>query len=571
MLAPLTTIAPVPGDVIEDYEILEKIGGNMGLVFKARHRRLHKVVALKLLPAEYITDEGRLARFEREMRAMGQLHHPNLVTAFDARVVGCWYLVAMEFIEGIDLNRVLDKGPLPATAACEIARQAALGLQHAHEHGLIHRDIKPSNLMLTREGAIKVIDMGLALIQEEPTKQVTQPGFILGTLSYCAPEQFGDPSHVDIRADIYSLGCTLYHLLTGKTPYPERRTLAEIMQAQLHEPFPSLLDSRQDVPLSLDTVLARMTAKKSDARFATPNELVQALAPFAGGSDLKQLMAAPHTPAPVMDRKPQPKPVPIPVTPLPVAAQSPSRSKGETPKPRRSPPVRRKAHWTRSPAVWGLVLLPVGAFLATTFWKGDPVVVLMDTTAKDGIYDEANKKVPGGNNAQELIKPEVLGDLMPAESLRPEPISYEWSRDNAIRAMRPDLVVVHRSSFFHPLNEKFGFGVRSQLTNEVDIKKWEGGYAAADERLKLFIGFVGTHVPDTQFLIYSRGTDTNWLYLEFRDKWINDIETRFPELRGRVKTMVIPGKNVGTFRDPETRRLIRSIVIEMLGLPKKRK
>ena len=180
---------PVPGDVVEDYEILEKIGGNMGLVFRARHRLLDKVVALKLLPAEWIADPARLARFQREIRVMAQLEHPNLVTAADARIVGSWHLVAMEWIDGVDLDRLVrTQGLLPVADACEAARQAALGLQCAHQHGLIHRDIKPSNLMLTRTGTIKVIDMGVALIREDSTAQLTQAGLVLGTMSYCAPE-----------------------------------------------------------------------------------------------------------------------------------------------------------------------------------------------------------------------------------------------------------------------------------------------------------------------------------------------------------------------------------------------
>ena len=237
---------PAPGDFIEDYEILEKIGGNMGLVFKARHRRLNKVVALKLIP---ISDPALLARFEREIRVMGQLEHPNLVTAADAHNVGPWILVAMEWIDGMDLHQLVKRqGHLPVAAGCEAAREAALGLQYAHEHGLIHRDIKPSNLMLTRSGTIKVIDMGLALIMEDTTLQLTQTGLVLGTMSYCAPEQIRDASHVDIRADIYSLGCTLYHLLTGKSPYWQRKTFAEIIQAHLNDPFPSLVEARPEAP-----------------------------------------------------------------------------------------------------------------------------------------------------------------------------------------------------------------------------------------------------------------------------------------------------------------------------------
>src|SRR4051812_26655459 len=289
----VTTVAPEPGDVIEDYEILEKIGGNMGLVFKARHRLLDKTVALKLLPADCISDPVRLARFERELRVMGQLEHPNLVKAADARIVAHWHLVAMEWIEGVDLHGLIGtQGPFPVAIASEITRQSAVGLQYAHEHGLIHRDIKPSNLMLTRTGTIKVIDMGLALAREDSTAQLTQAGLVLGTMSYCAPEQFRDASNVDIRADIYSLGCTLYHLLTGKAPYWQRKTFAEIMQAHLHDPFPSLTEARPDAPPGLETVLVRMTAKDPNGRLSTPREVTEALEPFARGADLKDFVPA---------------------------------------------------------------------------------------------------------------------------------------------------------------------------------------------------------------------------------------------------------------------------------------
>src|SRR6266849_5528601 len=264
---PMSRADPVAGDFIEDYEILEKIGGNMGLVFRARHRLLDKVVALKLLPAEAIADPARLARFQREIRVMGRLEHPNLVTAADARSVDSWHLVVMEWIDGVDLYRLVrTQGPLPVAAGCEAARQAALGLQYAHQHGLIHRDIKPSNLMLTRAGTIKVIDMGLALIMEDTAAQLTQTGLVLGTMSYCAPEQFRNASSVDIRADIYSLGCTLYYLLAGKSPYGQRKTFAEVVQAHLNDPFPSLAEARPDAPASLETVLARMTAKDRDRK-----------------------------------------------------------------------------------------------------------------------------------------------------------------------------------------------------------------------------------------------------------------------------------------------------------------
>jgi len=370
---PMTQVAPVAGDIIEDYEILEKIGGNMGLVFKARHRLLDKIVALKLFPVDWIADPGRLARFQREMRVMGQLAHPNLVTAADARSVDCWHLVAMEWIDGLDLQQLVrSEGAIPIAEACEAARQAALALQHAHEHGLIHRDIKPSNVMLTRGGTIKVIDMGLALTREDASVQLTHTGLVLGTMTYCAPEQFRDASTVDIRADIYSLGCTLYHLIAGKSPYCERKTFAGIVQAHLNEPFPSLGEAMADAPANLESVIARMTAKEPAARFSTPRAVAEALEPFARGANLERLLRKASQSA---SRRPNAKP---PVT------SEPSRPAAGV--------ERRPSGFVAWTAVL-VVLLAIGgvAFVLMNRVEADPVVVLMDTTAPGGVYDEENR------------------------------------------------------------------------------------------------------------------------------------------------------------------------------------
>jgi serine/threonine protein kinase len=548
----LTTVAPEPGDVIEDYEILEKIGGNMGLVFKARHRLLDKIVALKFLPADFITDPARLARFERELRVMGQLEHSNLVTAADARIVAHWHLVAMEWIDGVDLQQLVrSRGPLPVDVSCEVARQAALGLQHAHQHGLIHRDIKPSNLMLTRTGVIKVIDMGLALTREDSTAPLTQTGLVLGTMSYCAPEQFRDASKVDIRADIYSLGCTLYHLLTGKSPYWQRKTFAEVVQAHLHEPFPSLLEALPDAPATLDTVLAQMTAKDPAARFATPSKVVEALEPFTRGTDLKSLVP----PAPQQS-------LPLRATP---AKASPSP---DARRPAAGGEQRPKGRWMRRAA---LLLLPLAIasaiFLAT---KRAPVVVLMDTTAPNGVYDYDNK-TGGASNAKELYKVLSQDGFLPPSSLRPEPLFADWAREDSVCSQRPDLVIIHRSSFFHSYNAEFQFGLPPEFAHPSDDPRWRFLYSfLGDEKLKTLIGIIGNEVPQSRFLVYSRGTDTNWLSASFRADWVNKAEVRFPKLKGRIYTMVIPNYYNGTFRDPETARQLRQQVKAILGLPEKR-
>ena len=553
---PMSRADPVPGDVIEDYEILEKIGGNMGLVFRARHRLLDKVVALKLLPAEWIADPARLARFQREIRVMAQLEHSNLVTAADARIVGSWHLVAMEWIDGVDLERLVrTQGLLPVADACEAARQAALGLQCAHQHGLIHRDIKPSNLMLTRAGTIKVIDMGLALIREDSTAQLTQTGFVLGTMSYCAPEQFRDASSVDIRADIYSLGCTLYHLLAGKSPYCQRKTFAEIVQAHLNDPFPSLAEARPVVPKSLETVLARMTAKVRDSRFATPSAVAEALEPFAQDADLKRLVPAmtqQDPPARVTPGKPSPTP--------------------EGRQPAASGEQWWKGRWARIAALLVLLLAITGAaFLIMKPPKGDPVVVLMDTTAPGGVYDPDNLAI-GASNAKELARAlEAPPPLLPSQSLNPVPLSAGWDRETYVISLAPDLVIIHRSSFHHSYNAEFNFGATNEFKHPADDPRWRFLYdLIGDDKLITLLGTIGNEVPHTKFLVYSRGTDTNWLRDDFRAEWVRKFGVRYPKLKGRIYTMVIPHYYNGSFRQEETRELLRSNVIEILKLPKQR-
>ena len=213
--------------VLREYQLIEKLGeGGMGTVYRARHTKLDREVAVKLLPSERLRSAQAVSRFEREMKAIGRLHHPNIVQAFDAGEVEGQYYLAMELVSGLDLSMLVDRvGPLPVADACEIVRQAALGLQHAHEHELVHRDIKSSNLMLTPSGDVKILDLGLARLQDPLSEEheVTSTGQVMGTLDYMAPEQLGDSHAVDIRADIYSLGATLYKLLTGRAPHADKR------------------------------------------------------------------------------------------------------------------------------------------------------------------------------------------------------------------------------------------------------------------------------------------------------------------------------------------------------------
>jgi serine/threonine protein kinase/thiol-disulfide isomerase/thioredoxin len=289
------------------YQLLEELGrGGMGTVYKAIHLLLKRVVAIKVLPPERVQDALAVARFRREMEAVGKLDHPNLVRATDAGEADGKHFLVMEFLDGIDLQKLLQaRGPLALADACELVRQAALGLQHAHEHGLVHRDIKPSNLLLTRARQVKVLDLGLALLRGDHAivEELTATGQTMGTVDYMAPEQASDTHAVDIRADIYSLGCTLYALLAGRPPFsgPRYHASYQKMHAHAEEPVPPLRSQQPEVPEALVALLDRLLAKTPAERLATPAEVSAALKPFTTSGALSQLLL-PAPPAAVQDQ-----------------------------------------------------------------------------------------------------------------------------------------------------------------------------------------------------------------------------------------------------------------------------
>jgi serine/threonine protein kinase len=228
------------------YEILKLLGrGGMGAVYMAQHTRLKRPVALKVLTKDRTADPRAVARFEREMEAVGRLNHPHIVQAHDACEIAGTTVLVMEYVDGLDLAQVAEQvGALRAADACELVRQAALGLQYAHEQGLVHRDVKPSNLMLSREGTVKLLDLGLALLDagQPQSGERTAAGTALGTADYISPEQVSDCHAVDIRSDIYSLGCTLYKLLTGRAPFvgPQFQTPMSKMMAHVAKSPPPI-------------------------------------------------------------------------------------------------------------------------------------------------------------------------------------------------------------------------------------------------------------------------------------------------------------------------------------------
>jgi serine/threonine protein kinase len=289
-----------PGLVLGNYVILEMLGaGGMGKVFKAMHRRMERVVVLKLLPPEMTQSPVAVERFQREVKAAARLSHPNIVAAYDADEAGGVHFLIMEYVEGSDLKHVVQtQGPLTIGQALSCVGQVARGLEHAHAAGVIHRDIKPANLLLGTDGVVKILDMGLARMSDKdsppraaPQRDLTKLGNIVGTSHYMAPEQAAGTNRIDKRVDIYSLGCTLYFLLTGKPPF-EGDTIEEVLWAHLERPIPSLTTARPDAPAALDAVFQRMLAKKSDERFATVTEVIAALKSCKAGLSRPKLPLA---------------------------------------------------------------------------------------------------------------------------------------------------------------------------------------------------------------------------------------------------------------------------------------
>ncbi len=316
---------------IPGYTILAKLGqGGMGQVFKAVQIRLDRVVALKVIRKECLSQEPKAARrFQREAQAAAQLSHPNIIVVYDFNQVGDTYYIAMEYVDGIDLDQLIrDRGPLPVERAIDFIRQAALGLQHAHVCGMVHRDIKPSNLLIAlpkrenetkrpgdkeigRQGdreitraapvslspclpvslstnqlqnaTLKILDMGMALLLHGPkgdTSNQTVQGTLMGTPDFIAPEQAVDSHEVDIRADLYSLGCTFYYLLTGRPPFSDFPLLKKLMMHQTGQARP-VREWQPGVPPAVEAIVQRLMAKRPEDRYQTPGELAGFLAGFS--------------------------------------------------------------------------------------------------------------------------------------------------------------------------------------------------------------------------------------------------------------------------------------------------
>jgi serine/threonine protein kinase len=336
-VAPPSALALPPGLADHpDYQVLRELGrGGMAVVYLAENTLLGRKEVLKVVGGHIVSQAGVLDRFLREIRTAAHLRHPNIVTAYSAFRLGDSLVLAMEYVEGPDLSRMVQaNGPLPIAQACHFVAQAAMGLQHAHEHGLVHRDIKPANLILALEGkraVIRVLDFGLAKVTRERRvdSSLTCEGQMLGTPDFIAPEQIRNSQSADIRADIYSLGCTLYFLLTGGPPFVGDN-LWDLYQAHLSMDADPLNRVRPEVPAELAALVAKMMAKPPQRRFQGPADVAQALVPFFQKGRVASVRSKPDT---------SPAGQPVAKRTAAVAAAAPTQpAPSEAPAP--SPPVR---------------------------------------------------------------------------------------------------------------------------------------------------------------------------------------------------------------------------------------
>jgi serine/threonine protein kinase len=278
------------------YCVLEQLGqGGMGRVYKARHRTMNRLVALKVLAPNLLATDRAQELFLREVRAVARLVHPNVVTAFDANQEGDRHYLVLEYVNGPNLDQLVrQQGPLPVGQACDFVRQVAVGLEHAHQLGMVHRDIKPANLLLQQGspassgvyGVVKISDFGLARLNEAGQGDealgtiATKDNTVMGTPDYLSPEQARNLHRTDIRSDLYSLGCTFYYLLAGRVPFPGGTTLEKLIRHGTEEPA-AVERLRPAVPAAVGAVVRKLLAKRPEERFQTPAELAAALTPFA--------------------------------------------------------------------------------------------------------------------------------------------------------------------------------------------------------------------------------------------------------------------------------------------------
>lgn len=417
------------------YKIGPQLGaGGMGVVYRAEHRLMERSVAIKVISPRLVSHAKTVERFRQEVKAAAKLSHRNIVAAYDADQVGALHFLVMEFVEGSSLDLVVkEKGRLPIKQASSFILQSALGLQHAHENGMVHRDIKPQNLMLTPQGQIKILDFGLARLaaesDDEKQTELTAVGVTVGTPDYMSPEQARNSRKVDSRSDIYSLGCTFYFLLTGQPLFPEGSALEKVVAHIEREPV-SVTQLRKDIPAEIADVLQRMLEKEPGKRYQTPAEVAEDLKSFLKNSTVvTSTLNEPRAPLISINT--------------------------EIKKTHASFQKRNNHSLTR---IWGVAALALvcGALLLWWFTRGD---------LNNGNGTVQNE--PSPPNKEEGLEPEWI-NLIPQVDLQ-QPVSGNWIRENEELRVAPQKWA--RLSLPYRPPPEYDF--------EVTFTRWDGQFSIA--------------------------------------------------------------------------------------------
>jgi len=543
------SVALAPGTRLGVYEVAAQIGeGGMGQVYRATDTKLKRQVAVKILPTSLAADHARLARFQREAEVLASLNHPNIAAIYGLEESGGMTSLVMELVEGEDLSQRIARGAVPLDEALPIAKQIAEALEEAHEHGIIHRDLKPANIKVRSDGAVKVLDFGLAKAMEPArgsspsmsmsptitTPAMTQAGMILGTAAYMSPEQ-ARGIDVDKRTDLWAFGVVLWEMLTGKRLF-EGATVSDTLAAVLRaEPQWATLPN--DTPTLIQRLLRRCLEKDRKRRLDSAS---------VGRLEIEETLTA----APALHGSAVP------------AALPPSAKNTAAP-------------WMIVAAVMGLLAAAALLYAVRTGGRpagppvnAVPVVVLMDTSAPRGVYDPRTRQ-NSGTNADDIS--DALGSLPVA--LHKETLSATWNREDQIIKQNPDLVVIHRSAFIHAMVLEFelGYSVPSGpsgapttttgLPPSTEILRDRLSPIGMD-KLEAFIGYVGGANPRTRFLIYSR----EWPDAA-RVEWEQSLVRRFPTMRDRLSPIRIAVRDgTASFRDPQTIAQMTQAVRSLLGL-----
>jgi serine/threonine protein kinase len=525
------------GQTIARYRVLSLIGaGGMGRVYLAEDPELGRRVALKLLPEYFTHDKNQVQRFHQEARAASALNHPNILTVHEVGQVDGTQFIATEYVEGQTLRARLTLGPIDLHEALDVAAQVAAALVAAHAAGIVHRDIKPENIMIRRDGIVKVLDFGLAKLAPTQSSRSgpddskralvkTNPGVVMGTVGYMSPEQARGLS-LDARTDIWSLGVVIYQMLTGSSPFSGATTSDTLVSILEREPR-SLKSFSPDIPEELEWIVTKALTKDCDDRYQTAREMLTDL------RRLKQHLSV----AAEIERSVVPQ--------VSGGANAERATSADTTLIASTRP--RSQRWL----VWATLLVAMVVLATTIIWKSRaywfnhaaqmPVVVLMDSPLPDRVYDPETRK-NGGTNADDIT--DILRDLPIV--IEKENTSPLWHREDQVLRERPTLIVIHRSCFADAT-----VGLNPQST----------ALQIADKKIESFLGYTSLGNPTTEFLIYTRRSGD-------QDAWVLDLEKRFPQLKGRVVPLIVPGgAEHATFRDPETKRMLRQQVKSILGLP----